>query len=257
MVFSTFRCGLGFALLVGIFLQGYVFAQDLRQENAILKKQLAELRAQLDKVNKQNAERKNVEKLLRKFVKEKEILLKELRLTKAEADMLKAELLAQNVQLKLELKQKTAQNNALAKTIAEVQNEFLKLKRDRDALAQALARNEFLLNKIRKSTKKKPAPVPIDPKNNKPNPPTEKIEAVIQQVSKSGNLVLLAVGSDAGLQKGHTLEVIRLSKNAPKYLGRIRIVEVGPFTAVGIVIDSGRKVEVRVGDKVMSNLQKK
>jgi hypothetical protein len=67
------------------------------------------------------------------------------------------------------------------------------------------------------------------------NPPAENIEGLIREVGASG-LVRITIGSDAGLAKNHTLEVFRLNDKAPdqsKYLGRIKIVEVGATEAVG------------------------
>src|SRR5262249_8811794 len=68
-----------------------------------------------------------------------------------------------------------------------------------------------------------------------------------------GKLVTLSVGSDTGLARGHTLEVFRLGA-APRYIGRVRIVEVEPKQAVGQV--TGRlAVAIQVGDKVASRIR--
>jgi hypothetical protein len=68
---------------------------------------------------------------------------------------------------------------------------------------------------------------------NKPtlNPPAGSIEGVIKNVDASG-LTTLSIGSDAGLQTGHTLEVYRLEPS-PMYLGTLRILNVRPKEAVG------------------------
>jgi hypothetical protein len=87
-----------------------------------------------------------------------------------------------------------------------------------------------------------------------PNPPTEKIEGLIRQTDQSG-LVKITIGSDAGLVKGHTLEVFRLS-NIPdqsKYLGRIKIIDVSATEAVGQPM--GRMAApLQVGDTVASRI---
>jgi hypothetical protein len=84
------------------------------------------------------------------------------------------------------------------------------------------------------------------------NPPGENLEGVITKVEPDTGLVVISLGSDAGLQKGHTLEVFRLQP-AAKYLGTLRIVEVRPAEAVGKM--EGKKTEaVQVGDRVASKI---
>ncbi len=88
---------------------------------------------------------------------------------------------------------------------------------------------------------------------NAKNPPAEKIEGLIKAIDPSG-LVKLTLGSDAGLQRGHTLEVFRLNAKDPKqnkYLGTIRVIEVSPNESVAQPL--GKKLDaVKVGDKVAS-----
>lgn len=82
------------------------------------------------------------------------------------------------------------------------------------------------------------------------NPPKENVEGMVKQVDAATGLVTISIGSDAGLQKGHTLEVFRL--NPAKYLGTLTVVEVQPTTAVGRV--KGVKDAVQAGDRVASRL---
>jgi hypothetical protein len=88
-----------------------------------------------------------------------------------------------------------------------------------------------------------------------PNRPSENVQGRISQVGSNG-LVLISLGSDAGLAKGNTLEVYRLNTQAPelsKYLGRIKITEV---TATGAVAQPVGKPAgpLQVGDQVSSNI---
>lgn len=86
------------------------------------------------------------------------------------------------------------------------------------------------------------------------NPPPENIEGLVRQASADG-LVTITIGSDAGLSKGHTLEVFRLSSvpHQSKYLGTIRILEVTPTQAVGQ--PTGRMAApMQPGDKVASSI---
>jgi hypothetical protein len=87
------------------------------------------------------------------------------------------------------------------------------------------------------------------------NPPREDVHGRISQVGSNG-LVLISLGSDAGLAKGNTLEVYRLNTQAPelsKYLGKIKITEV---TATGAVAQPVGKPlgPMQVGDQVSSQI---
>jgi hypothetical protein len=82
------------------------------------------------------------------------------------------------------------------------------------------------------------------------NPPPENVEGLVRRAD--GNLVTITIGSDAGLARGHTMEVFRLGAN-PRYIGRIKIVEVTPTQAVGQA--SGRMLApMQVGDRVASRI---
>jgi hypothetical protein len=63
------------------------------------------------------------------------------------------------------------------------------------------------------------------------NPPPENVEGIIMRTDPGSGLVVISIGSDSGLQRGHTLEVFRLNPN--KYLGTIQIMDVRPHEAVG------------------------
>jgi hypothetical protein len=82
------------------------------------------------------------------------------------------------------------------------------------------------------------------------NPPPDNVEGLVRRAE--GNLVTITIGSDAGLQRGHTMEVFRYGQN-PRYIGRIRIVEVTPTQAVGQA--TGRlTAPMQVGDRVASRI---
>ena len=88
-----------------------------------------------------------------------------------------------------------------------------------------------------------------------PNPPAENVQGRISQVGNNG-LVLISLGSDAGLVKGNTLEVFRLNTQAPgqsKYLGKIKVTGVTATEAVAEPI--GRPSgTLQVGDQVSSKI---
>jgi hypothetical protein len=82
------------------------------------------------------------------------------------------------------------------------------------------------------------------------NPPPESVEGLVERTS--GNLVTISIGSDAGLLKGHTMEVFRLGQT-PTYIGKVRIVEVTANKAVGQA-EGRMTVPMRVGDIVSSRI---
>jgi predicted RNase H-like nuclease (RuvC/YqgF family) len=85
------------------------------------------------------------------------------------------------------------------------------------------------------------------------NPPPASVEGIIKQTDTSG-LMTITIGSDAGLQKGHTLDVYRYGPT-PQYLGQIRLFDVRPNEAVARPV--GRmKAPVQAGDRV-GNLNSK
>jgi hypothetical protein len=86
------------------------------------------------------------------------------------------------------------------------------------------------------------------------NPPPDNVEGLVK-AADPGGLVTVTIGSDAGLAKGQTLEVFRLSPvpNQSKYLGTIRILEVTPTEAVGQPV--GRMAAPpKKGDRVASQI---
>jgi hypothetical protein len=66
-------------------------------------------------------------------------------------------------------------------------------------------------------------------------PPPEDLKGIVKRDADQTGLVLISVGSDAGLLKGHMLEVYRLTPQI-KYLGKIKIIEVRPYEAVGQIV---------------------
>ena len=82
------------------------------------------------------------------------------------------------------------------------------------------------------------------------NPPPDNLEGTVRRAD--GNLVTISLGSDAGLTRGQTLEVFRLGNN-PRYIGRIRVVEVTPTQAVGQA--TGRlSMPIQANDRVASRI---
>lgn len=86
------------------------------------------------------------------------------------------------------------------------------------------------------------------PRDNFPSVPLE--GAVLR--SDDTGLMQISLGSDEGLQRGHTLELFRLSP--PAYLGRVKVIEVNPKDAVAQPVGqlNGKPSK---GDKVASQIR--
>jgi valyl-tRNA synthetase len=141
-----------------------------------------------------------------------------------------------------------------ARQVEQLRASLLQAQAERDLLQ---ARNEALLNQVKElsrqlANKQIGNPAAAPPKKNAANPPPVQIEGSVKEVSDG--LVRISIGSDAGLQRNHTLEVFRLD-GQPKYLGQIRIVDVTPREAIGQFLPVAvSKEKVRVGDRVSSKI---
>jgi hypothetical protein len=82
---------------------------------------------------------------------------------------------------------------------------------------------------------------------------TSGVIGTVSQVSPEG-LILINLGEAAGLQKGQTIEVVRMG-DQPRYLGRLEIlsVQAGQSRVVGKMVRQTQE-PVRAGDWVIPNL---
>jgi hypothetical protein len=91
-----------------------------------------------------------------------------------------------------------------------------------------------------------------------PKPPAE-LRGMIDKVDlKDPLLVQLSIGANAGVQKGDLLEIFRLQPE-PRYLGRLRVVEVLAAGSIGRVLTTFTDPQSvpRAGDQVMSRRTEK
>jgi hypothetical protein len=146
-----------------------------------------------------------------------------------------------------------------AKEQAKIKSDLVGLESRAKILEQ---RNETLAQRIRELEKAlagKNANPPAQDNVSTPqsNPPSNKLEGLIEKVDpKDQSLVVISIGSDSGLAKGHTLEVYRL-KPAPTYLGMIRIIDVSKGKAVARLMRPANVPNLPaplVGDRVTSSL---
>lgn len=92
--------------------------------------------------------------------------------------------------------------------------------------------------------------------STEPNPPSVRVKGKIEKVdAQEPSLVQISLGTDQGVNRNNTLEVFRFAPQ-PKYLGRIRIVEVYPSRAVArLVTEPGApRHALHEGDLVASDL---
>jgi hypothetical protein len=83
-------------------------------------------------------------------------------------------------------------------------------------------------------------------------PPPDDVRGIIKKVGADG-LVSISIGSDAGLLRGHTLEVFR-TEPKPQYLGVVQIIEVSPHEAVGKLLTPQFRKMVQPNDQVASRI---
>jgi len=84
------------------------------------------------------------------------------------------------------------------------------------------------------------------------NPPPADVSGRVKSYDPTSGLIEITIGSDAGILKGHTLQVYRLEPNG-QYVGVMRILEVKPTEAVGKMINRPR-TPVQVNDKVANKI---
>jgi hypothetical protein len=160
-------------------------------------------------------------------------------------------------QLRETLKKETETNSALVKKNNELQEQAtaaniekqaaLALAKKMEDQVQQMARD---MERMRATGGRGTATV----RENRRNPPAESVEGLIKATDSSG-LMTISIGSDAGLTRGQTLEVFRLSSipSQSKYLGTIRILEATPTQAVAQPV--GRMAAPpQVGDRVASRI---
>ncbi len=92
----------------------------------------------------------------------------------------------------------------------------------------------------------------VAPQKDKLNPPNVLVKGLVKKVGEDG-LLVINIGTDNGLQVGHTLEVFRATPQ-PKYLGSIQVLDVTPRQAVARPIGAMRIHGIEVGDQVTSKI---
>jgi hypothetical protein len=258
--------------------------QVYRAENEKLLKERQDLHNRLVVLSGRQAEVKSpedTEKVARKVVTDLGALQKEVNAQKGEIERLRGLLQAERrrsgefetvaTAAQGEVKKGQAAVDQLRKVVKDETQKNVDLVRDNNDLrdravaGEILAkttqeRNEELEKQVKDAERRlaqlratgTPGAAPGGGSRAATNPPPEKVEGHIKRADPSSGLVTLTIGSDAGLTRGHTLEVFRL-KPTPRYLGMVRVLEVGPSQAVAQVV--GRTTgALQVGDHVSSRI---
>jgi vacuolar-type H+-ATPase subunit I/STV1 len=81
-----------------------------------------------------------------------------------------------------------------------------------------------------------------------------KVDAIVTSVNGDG-LIVISLGSDAGLRVGHKLEVYRVNGGQSTYVGRVEVVKTDPSNAVCKVDPKFQTSNVMVNDRVASKIE--
>jgi hypothetical protein len=120
-------------------------------------------------------------------------------------------------------------------------NEKDLLKKRTDELAKDLARAEDVLRRFGLDKNKDYSGVP------------PKVDGVIT-AAEGNDMVEISLGSDAGLMKGHKLEVYRTAGGQSTYVGRIEVVRLEPNRAVCKIDPKFQTSHMMKGDRVSSKI---
>jgi len=160
----------------------------------------------------------------------------------SEVGTLSAQLVA--VQDKLKSKEKEAEDSRAAAVEAQIAANS-----ERERNNNLLEQNEKLTRDLQKALQNGGANGLASAHKN---PPAENVDGVIKATDPQSGFVTISIGSDAGIQKGNTLDVYRLRPD-PLYLGVIEILAVRSNEAVGKPIMRMRG-QIQPGDQVSSTI---
>jgi len=120
-------------------------------------------------------------------------------------------------------------------------NELKRLKERNRELADQVARARRIAEKFDIDLSRDPSD----------KPPV--VDGVVM-ATEGADLIEISIGSDAGLAKGHRLEVYRLAGAASQYLGRVEVVKTDPEKAVCKIDPAFKRGAIQKGDRVATRL---
>lgn len=235
--------------------------QNLRKENDGLRAQLDELTKKLDaEIADKRAQIAKLEQERDDLQRERDQLMQQVaQLTQQARDAVAAmdaahQTLAKRTaevdELRNLLRQaEQARHDALLRLVQrtdelhQAANELRILKDRAVVLADDLAKAREVLAKF---------DLKPEPELYQDRPP--KVEGVVLSVPGNG-LIEVSIGSDDGLNKGHKLDVFRMSNGENKYLGRVEVIRTEPDRAVCQVLPEYQAGPMQQGDRVASTLR--
>jgi myosin heavy subunit len=163
-------------------------------------------------------------------------------------------------QLRATLQSERAKNNELVKQNADLRDQATVAQIERRTVQEQNGRMEKQLQQMAKDLARmraSGASATMARAGGK-NPPPENVEGLVKNTDSRDGVVLmtLTIGSDAGLAKGHTLELFRINTASPsqsKYLGTVRILEAEAHQAVAQPVGRLSSPPQR-GDRVSSRI---
>ena len=230
-------------------------AAEAQKAKADSERALAEQVAANKKLEEELVSQKGQNTILTNKSQEADLARERAEATKTQATIEVQRMTADVEHLKETLKKQMAANTELVNQNNTLRQEKVAADIKANALSDRNKQMEEKLQDLARDLARLKSPVAatgVGAKAGK-NPPADSIEGLIRQVD--GGLVKITIGSDAGLVKGHTLEVFRLSSvpEQSKYIGTIRIIDVSNTEAVGQPM--GRlAAPIEVGDHVASRI---
>jgi cell shape-determining protein MreC len=136
---------------------------------------------------------------------------------------------------------------------------FKEVERKTDELNQALNDNEQLkkrTNDLAKDLAKAKEAlrwIGLDENSDYKSKTPPKVDGIVSETPGEG-IVVISIGSDAGLRKGHQLEVIRTTGGSSTYVGRVEVIKTTPDKSVCKVDPKYQKAAMMKGDRVFSQI---
>jgi hypothetical protein len=162
-------------------------------------------------------------------------------------------------QLREQLRKRDQEINAIVKQNAELRDQATVAQiGERTALERANRVEKQLQQMAKDMARMRANGASLTARAGGRNPPPEDVQGLVKDTDSKGGAVLmtLSIGSDAGLAKGHTLELFRLNPAMPsqsKYLGTVRILEAEAHQSVAQPV--GRlSAPPQPGDRVASRI---
>ncbi len=140
-------------------------------------------------------------------------------------------------QLRDTLRKERENNNTLVKKNAELTDKATVAQIEAQAFKEQANRVEKQLQQMAKDVARLRANggSTTTARMNGKNPPPDNVEGLVKDTDTRSNLMTITIGSDAGLTKGHTLELFRVNTASPsqsRYLGTVRVLEAEHHQAV-------------------------